>query len=447
MRRRILRSTLLVVAATALLLGLPLLLLTRALVEDITRADLVARLDRVAVAVVEQQSADGRLAAPLSTASIALAVPEGARLDVTYRDADGALVTEAVGADGVGAGRVRDPIQESVELGGGERLVLRIPGADVRTAQLQAMTVVALVVALSVAGGAVVATVTARRLAGPLQEVAQRAAQLGAGDFRPVPRRHGVVELDRVSDVLDSSAGELAELVQRERQLVGDLSHQLRSRLTAVRLRLDELAEHDDPAVVEEAAAGMAQVDRLTEAVAAMVRDSRQVRTGATPPVEAISVVTEVVAEWLPVFSQAGRTLRLLRLPETARTAWARATPSRLREAVAVLVENALVHGGGAVTVTVTLTPARDPAGAPTVMVEVADGGAGVAAELVAHVFERGVSGANSSGVGLALARALAETDGGRLELRRARPALFTLFLAAAAGPPRAPELPAREPR
>ena len=120
-----------------------------------------------------------------------------------------------------------------------------------RTEQVQVTLVVVLLIVLSVGTGAVVATVTARRLAEPLRDVADRAARLGAGDFRRTPDRHGIPELDRVSDVLDTSAGALAELVQRERNLVGDVSHQLRSRLTALQLRLDELTTHPDPDVDE----------------------------------------------------------------------------------------------------------------------------------------------------------------------------------------------------
>jgi signal transduction histidine kinase len=55
-----------------------------------------------------------------------------------------------------------------------------------------------------------------------------------------------------------------------------------------------------------------------------------------------------------------------------------------------------------------------------------------VDADLVPRLFERGVSGAGSTGVGLALARALVEADGGRLELRQASPPLFAVFLARA---------------
>ena len=447
MRSRILRSTLLVVLATALLLGVPLGFTTWKLVEDITRSDLVARLDRVSADVVDQEGADGELSGPLDTERLQLAVPADGRLVVRYPDTSLGPMTVVIGDANVGPA-----ITETLDLGRRGSLLLQVPSAQVRTAQLQSIAVVALVVLVSVVGGAVVSGLTARRLAGPLQDLARRAARLGSGDFRPAPRRYGVAELDRVSEVLDSSAVELAAMLQRERELVGDVSHQLRSRLTAVRLRLDELAEHHDPAVVEEAGAAMAQVDRLTAAVEEMVVASRTVHTAGTDPLDVGAELGAVVAEWQGLYAQAGRSLRLDAEPGVL----ARATPSRLREAVVVLVENALVHGGGPVTVMVTQAGApaagrpSATAGArePRVLVEVSDSGPGVPESLVAHVFDRGFSGAASSGVGLALARALVETDGGRLELRRARPPLFTIFLAAAgdSAPPPA-GVGVREPR
>ena len=62
-------------------------------------------------------------------------------------------------------------------------------------------------------------------------------------------------------------------------------------------------------------------------------------------------------------------------------------------------------------------------------MVEVTDTGEGIPEALAPHVFDRGVSGASSTGLGLALARALVEADGGRLELSSARPATFAVYL------------------
>jgi signal transduction histidine kinase len=81
------------------------------------------------------------------------------------------------------------------------------------------------------------------------------------------------------------------------------------------------------------------------------------------------------------------------------------------------------------------------------VCVEVTDEGSGVENDLAPHIFDRGFSGAGSTGVGLALARALIEADGGRLELQRRKPALFAVFLPVANTAPTADVVPHREPR
>jgi signal transduction histidine kinase len=132
--------------------------------------------------------------------------------------------------------------------------------------------------------------------------------------------------------------------------------------------------------------------------------------------------LAEIEAEWGPRLVEAGRALAV-RCP---RDVLVHATPGRLREAIAVLVENSLRHGAGGVGLTVRSTT-RGSGG--MVVLEVSDEGAGVPDGLVAHVFDRGVSTASSTGIGLGLARAFVEADGGRLELRRASPPVFAIFL------------------
>ena len=92
-----------------------------------------------------------------------------------------------------------------------------------------------------------------------------------------------------------------------------------------------------------------------------------------------------------------------------------------------MLVENSLRHGAGPVGLTVRTATRGSGA---MVVLEVSDEGPGVPEGLVAHVFDRGVSTASSTGIGLGLARAFIEADGGRLELRRAAPPIFAIFLA-----------------
>jgi len=98
-------------------------------------------------------------------------------------------------------------------------------------------------------------------------------------------------------------------------------------------------------------------------------------------------------------------------------------TPGGLAQVVATLIDNALVHGAGTVTVHTRETSGH-------VVLEVRDEGPGVPDELVPHIFERSFSGAHRTGLGLALARDLVAADGGRLELAQPRPPIFAIFLA-----------------
>ncbi|MFI2282359.1 sensor histidine kinase [Nocardia beijingensis] len=424
MRRRILRSMLTVLTLTTVVLGVPLIYTAWLWVEDITRNDLQNRLDRIAAEIIAQER-DGTVSGELDIRSVAPLVPENGRLTIVYPSRQDNAVRRDVGVP-----QVSDPLVESLSMGKSASLRLEVPSAPMHAMQRQAVAVVALAVLASLGAAVSVAVVTARRVADPLRDVAARAARLAMGDFRPDPRRHGISELDRVSDVLDSATVEIAGRLQREHALVADVSHQLRSRLTAVRLRLDELSAHADPEVVHEAEEAMAQVDRLTDAIDDLVRASRDEDAADRDPVPVMDELRGVVAEWKHPFTEAGRTLTLtgdesLRAPVTG---------SRLREAVAVLVDNALMHGGGTCTVSVrSVRPGADRE--PLVCVEVADEGHGVRDELAPHIFDRGFSAGGSTGVGLALARALVEADGGRLELQRRRPALFAVFLGSKARP------------
>lgn len=430
MRRRILLSTLLVVAITALVLGGPLAITTWVLVEDFTRADLTSRLEQVAARLDRSDDAGpgSVVPGPVDTGAIELAVPQGGRL-VMEQAGRPAMV---IGPDPGPA-----PVAETLPFGPGGSITLQEPRAVMRTEQVQVTLVVLLLVVLSVGTGAVVSIVTARRLAEPLRDVADRAARLGAGDFRSAPDRHGIPELDRVSDVLDTSASALAELVQRERALIGDVSHQLRSRLTALQLRLDELTNHPDPSARREAVAALDQAELLAAVLDELLDAARAARAAGAELQDLREGLCAVAEEWRPALRAAGRALRL-RVPEGL---LARVTPARIREAVGALVENAVQHGAGAVTLSARATEHG-------LLVEVGDAGAGVPEELVPHVFDRGVSVGSSTGLGLALARALVEADGGRLELSSARPPVFTIFLPMAraddvVGAPR----PARAPR
>jgi signal transduction histidine kinase len=408
-RWRILRSTLIAVAITGLVLGGPLAYASWRLVDHATRAEVQIRLAHLVPRVI----ALGPQTSSADLGAIERALPPGSQLVVDSPGA-GRVVIGADPGDGA--------VVETLALGPRGTIRLEVPGSGVRQGQIRAVALVTLLVGLSVGMGAAIATVTARRLVGPLHDVAERAARLGAGDFRRIPSRHGIPELDQLADLLDASATALADLVARERDLVGDVSHQLRSRLTALQLRLDELAAHPDPDTSAEAEAALEQAERLGAVLDDLLRATEEARAATAEPVELGALLREVLADWQPQAEADRRPLRLRVVDGLV----ARVTPGRLREALGVLIDNALRHGAGMVTLS-----ARWTGVAPDrmVVVEVTDGGEGVPEELAAHVFDRGISGASSTGVGLALARALVEADGGRLELSSARPARFAVYL------------------
>jgi len=273
------------------------------------------------------------------------------------------------------------------------------------------------VIALAVAGG--LAAAQARRLARPARDLARAADRIGSGDARPVGRRYGIAELDRVADGLDQSAKRVSDFISAEQDFAVDASHQLRTPLTALSMRLEEMiAAADEPAVVrEEGAAALAQTDRLAQVVGQLLGRARRSTSGAPKLTGIDDILAQQVAEWEPAFRAAGRKLEVA--GDTGLRAYVSA--GGVSQVVATLLDNALVHGGGTVCVRACQTPR-------SVVIEVRDEGKGVPPDLVHRIFERSVSGAGGTGLGLALAKSVAAADGGQLVLVRPRPATFAVI-------------------
>lgn len=284
-----------------------------------------------------------------------------------------------------------------------------------------ALAVIGLVVTLglvALGAGVVVATRQAQRLARPMTLLADRAERLGAGESRIQPLHSGILELDQVSEVLSRSAQTLTKSLASERDFAADASHQLRTPLTALLMRLEEIAATDDLDVVqEEANIAIAQVERLTRVVDDLMARTRRGSDRAKATVSLDSVIAALQREWQPAFEQARRSVRV----HGERGLVVNATPVALSQVLSTLLENSLAHGRGTVDVHARRS-------GPSVVVEVSDQGEGVPATIAPHIFERSVT-TSGTGLGLALARDLAESNGGRLELIQAQPAIFALFL------------------
>ncbi|HUA40213.1 MAG TPA: HAMP domain-containing sensor histidine kinase [Streptosporangiaceae bacterium] len=282
-------------------------------------------------------------------------------------------------------------------------------------------------VALVAVGLAVVlGLLYSRTITRPLEELAAAADRLGSGDSSPLGRRYGIQELDRVAEGLDGSVQRINDLLSAERDFAVDASHQLRTPLTALSMRLEEmLSAADYPDVVrEEGAAALAQTERLADVVGQLLGRARRTATGVPTVASVDEIVGQQVVEWEPAFRRHGRRLAVA----GEKRLFAFATPGGASQVIATLLDNALVHGAGTVTIRTSRTRR-------SVVVEVRDEGSGVPTELAPRIFERSVSGSpNGTGLGLALARTIAAADGGQVVLVRPRPAVFALFLPHATG-------------
>ena len=293
---------------------------------------------------------------------------------------------------------------------------------DLSLAPVRLIGVIAGLSVIAVLVGLVVASLQARRYAEPMAQLVDRAERYGAGESRFQPLVTGIAEIDRIAEVLARSALQMTRSLASERDFASDASHQLRTPLTALLMRLEEISVTDDLEVVrEEAGIAIAQVERLTKVVDELLSRSRRGHDAPPPSVSLDSVIAALQREWQPAFEQARRSVRV----HGQRGLLVRATPVALSQVLSTLLENSLAHGCGTVDVQARRS-------GPSVVVEISDQGEGVPSTIAPHIFERAVSTAQSSGLGLALARDLAEANGGRLELIQAQPAIFALFLSEA---------------
>ncbi|WP_062516065.1 HAMP domain-containing sensor histidine kinase [Demequina gelatinilytica] len=287
----------------------------------------------------------------------------------------------------------------------------------------QAARIVGLVLAsgtVAIVAGAAMAIWQANRLSAPLVYLAASAEQIGSGQVRPRLETTGIEEIDLVAEELARSSDRMAARLATERQFAADASHQLRTPLTALSMRLEEISVlTDQDEVREEAERSLEQVERLVGVVDELLGRSRRALGSGTELVQLDEVFDQQRQEWVAAFEQAGR--RLVVMP-TESTVFA--TPGGLAQVLATLIENSLKHGGGT-----TRVAARESGQNHAVVIEVTDQGAGVPEELSSRIFEREVTSGRGTGLGLALARDLVTADGGRLELAQRVPATFAVFL------------------
>jgi len=246
----------------------------------------------------------------------------------------------------------------------------------------------------------VAADLLGRRVSAPVSELAAVAHRLREGelDARAVPR--GPVETVELGTALNRLADRIGQLLKAEREAVADLSHRLRTPVTALRLDAEAVTE---PEIADRLHAHIAHLERTVDAV---VKDARRpVRASVDRTCDAASVVRDRVAFWSALAADQERELTVA-IPSQA-------TPvamdgADLVDVVDALVDNVFAHTPDGTSFAVSLT-SSDPG---LVRLEVADEGPGTGGLDVAM---RGHSSANSTGLGLDIVRRAAIAAGGEL--------------------------------
>jgi signal transduction histidine kinase len=270
---------------------------------------------------------------------------------------------------------------------------------------------------LALVFGLVVAWFVAGSLSRPLRGLAATARRVGRGDLEARAVVEGSAEQREVAGAFNTMADRLTHALEAQRAFVANASHQLRTPLTGLRLRLEAAdMANDDAAVREELAAAEAETVRLARLVTNLLTlASADAPPPPSEPVDLAVAAGDAEERWRGRAEHEGR--------HVACTGFDPATGVGSGDDIATsldnLLENALVHAPAGSTVAITWGRDGDEA-----FIAVLDDGPGISPEDAAAAFERFQRGAarpagrGGTGLGLAIVGALAARWGGSASLR-----------------------------
>ena len=292
--------------------------------------------------------------------------------------------------------------------------------AQLRTGVAPVWAVLGLLGLLLLGLSLLVADRLARSITAPMDRLVAMTQRLGGGDLSGRVTPQGPPEVRQIAGALNTLSGRIQHLLSAEREYVADLSHQLRTPLTALRLGIEALPASEERERLNAAA------DAMQQEITRMIREARRpVREGIGAGCDASDVVRSRVAFWSPLAEDEDRDIASPPAPGPLPVA---AAAEDLAAALDALIGNVFAHTGEGVGFAVTLTE-RPGGGA---RLTVADEGPGLPPD--ARVLERGAGSEHSTGLGLDIAARTARASGGDLSTATASGggAVITLDL----GPP-----------
>ncbi|MGK2930376.1 MAG: ATP-binding protein [Acidimicrobiales bacterium] len=338
---------------------------------------------------------------------------------------------------GTGLLYVAVPVASGGSVHGAVRITYPTSTVDalIRSTWLRLGLLSAVVLALVAAVGLMFASGVTR----PVRRLQRASARLAAGelDVRVDPD-DGPPELRDLAETFNTTAEQLAQIIESQRRFVADASHQLRTPLTALRLRLDTLAPHVAEPARPKLDAAIAETNRLGRLVQSLLVLARSDAAAVEPvPVDLTAAVAERVDAWAPV--GADQAVRLA--SECPSDLWVLALAGAVEQILDNLISNALE----AVPDNTEILVRADHVG-DTVDVHVLDQGPGMDPDTRNHAFERfwqsnldrSDRSGTGFGLGLAIVAQLAGNSGGsaRLEPRRDGVGLDAVVTLQRAAPP-----------
>jgi signal transduction histidine kinase len=268
--------------------------------------------------------------------------------------------------------------------------------------------------AAAMIAGLLLAFGLAGSLSRPLTRLAGAAKRLGGGDLSARAEDvGGSTEIEDLGRSFDDMADRLERTVRAQREFVANASHQLRTPLTGMKLRLESaMAETADEDLRRQLIAAEREVDRLSEIVDRLLAMSRQIEEGEPTHVDLEDAVTRAIARWGDRARDMEAALR-----SAGNGGVAQGNPADLDQILDNLIDNAISYAPGEIT----LESGRENG---RVFVAVQDRGPGIPEVELAQVTERFYRGrgapSGGSGLGLAIARDLAEKWGGTIAVTSA---------------------------
>ncbi len=255
-------------------------------------------------------------------------------------------------------------------------------------------------------GSLVVADRLGRSVVVPMRSLADMARRVGAGDLSARIEPAGPPEAREAGAAMNGLVIRVGELLRQEREAVADLSHRLRTPVTALRLGVEALGD-------ERARSRLSNdIDQLQRSIDGIVREAqRSQREGMAPVADAAGVVRSRAEFWRPLAEDQGRQFSIgVRGPGRALV---RASEPDLEALMDALLDNAFSYTPEGTAISVRLV--SPSGGGATLVVE--DAGPGLPPDR--DLTRRGVSQAGSTGLGLDIVRRTAEASGGQVQLDR----------------------------